>query len=275
LVSQVDNPLQLYKLLPKTNCRQCGVPTCMAFAAAVIKGEKRLDHCPHLERDIIERYDVRTDKRETIEQQQEKIIKQLKERIATVDFSLAAERLGASLADGKLTIKCLGRDFTVDAKGNAASSCHINPWIMLPLLNYILIGAGKNVSGTWVPFRELTDGMTWNPLYEQRCEKPLKQIADQHPELFEDLLYIFGGKQEKVGFVSDISIALHLLPKVPMLVCYCKPEDDLESTLNIFFDSTVEDNLNIESIYFLGAGLTVMFQKIALRHGHQPPVTLQ
>lgn len=267
-MSQVDNPLQLYKLLPKTNCRQCGVPTCMAFAAAVIKGEKRLADCPHLQSDVIGQYDVKTDQRENIEQQQGKMIEQMKEAITKVDFSSVAERLGASLADGKLTIKCLGRDFTVDSKGNATSSCHINPWIMIPLLNYISLSAGKNVSGTWAPFRELTGGMTWNPLYEQRCEKPLKQIADQHTELFEDLLYIFGGKPEKVGFVSDISITLHLLPKVPVLICYCKPEDDLESTLNIFFDSTVVDNLNIESVYFLGAGLTVMFQKIALRHGH-------
>jgi len=202
-VSQVDNPLQLYKLLPKTNCRQCQVPTCMAFAAAVIKGQKRLDNCPHLDSDIIERFDVKTHKRETIEQQQEQLVEQLKKEIVTVDFSLSAERLGALFAGGKLTIKCLGKDFVVDSKGNVTSNCHINPWIAIPLLNYVSSSAGKNISRTWVPFRELNGGMTWNLFYEQKCEKPLKQIADQHTDLFQDLLYIFGGRPEEVSFTSD------------------------------------------------------------------------
>ena len=59
------------------------------------------------------------------------------------------------------------------------------------------------------------------------------------------------------------------LPKVPILICYSKPEDDFESNLNLFFDSTAEDHLNIESIYFLGVGLVRMFEKIALRHSFQ------
>jgi ArsR family metal-binding transcriptional regulator len=35
-------------LLPKTNCRDCGLPTCFAFAVALLKGQKRLSDCPAL-----------------------------------------------------------------------------------------------------------------------------------------------------------------------------------------------------------------------------------
>jgi uncharacterized protein DUF3786 len=58
-----------------------------------------------------------------------------------------------------------------------------------------------------------------------------------------------------------------LLPKIPILICYWRPDDRLSSDLNLFFDSTAEDNLAIESIYTLSAGFVVMFEKIALRHG--------
>jgi len=34
--------------LPKTNCRDCGLPTCFAFAVALVKGQKRLKDCPAL-----------------------------------------------------------------------------------------------------------------------------------------------------------------------------------------------------------------------------------
>lgn len=37
--------LDIYKLLPGTNCRQCGFLTCMAFAADLRKGAVRLEQC--------------------------------------------------------------------------------------------------------------------------------------------------------------------------------------------------------------------------------------
>ncbi len=92
-------------------------------------------------------------------------------------------------------------------------------------------------------------------------------MADSHTDLFEDMMQLFNGRQVDNHYSSDISLVLHPLPKVPLLICYWKPEDDLASDLNIFFDSNAEENLNIESIYTLGAGLVIMFEKLALRHG--------
>ena len=37
--------IDIYKLLPKTNCRKCGYPTCLAFAAALRSDEARLEQC--------------------------------------------------------------------------------------------------------------------------------------------------------------------------------------------------------------------------------------
>ena len=34
--------------LPRTNCRECGLPTCFAFAVALLKGQKHLEDCPPL-----------------------------------------------------------------------------------------------------------------------------------------------------------------------------------------------------------------------------------
>jgi len=38
----------IYKLLPRTNCRKCGYLTCLAFAAALLAGELSLEQCPLL-----------------------------------------------------------------------------------------------------------------------------------------------------------------------------------------------------------------------------------
>jgi acetyl-CoA decarbonylase/synthase complex subunit gamma len=40
--------LQIYKLLPKTNCKDCGYPTCLAFAMKLAAKQVELDSCPHV-----------------------------------------------------------------------------------------------------------------------------------------------------------------------------------------------------------------------------------
>ena len=40
--------LDIFKSLPKTNCKECGVPTCLAFAMKVASGQVGLDDCTKL-----------------------------------------------------------------------------------------------------------------------------------------------------------------------------------------------------------------------------------
>ncbi len=40
--------LQIYKLLPKTNCKDCGFPTCLAFAMKLAQKQVELASCPHV-----------------------------------------------------------------------------------------------------------------------------------------------------------------------------------------------------------------------------------
>ena len=38
--------IDIYKLLPKTNCRECGQSTCLAFAMQIAAGKATIDLCP-------------------------------------------------------------------------------------------------------------------------------------------------------------------------------------------------------------------------------------
>jgi acetyl-CoA decarbonylase/synthase complex subunit gamma len=40
--------IEIFKLLPKTNCGDCGVPTCLAFAMNLAAGKAELSACPHV-----------------------------------------------------------------------------------------------------------------------------------------------------------------------------------------------------------------------------------
>jgi ArsR family metal-binding transcriptional regulator len=42
-------PMEVYKLLPQTNCKACGQPTCFVFAAKLTLGQVDLPACPVLQ----------------------------------------------------------------------------------------------------------------------------------------------------------------------------------------------------------------------------------
>lgn len=43
--------LEIYKLLPKTNCKECGFPTCLAFAMKLAAKQAELSACPYVSAD--------------------------------------------------------------------------------------------------------------------------------------------------------------------------------------------------------------------------------
>jgi hypothetical protein len=266
-MSQIKSPLDIYRLLPQTNCRQCHLPTCFAFSTAVIKGERQLSDCPQLNKDLAQQAAGKIDTLPPIDGVRSGIIDALRKKMATIDLSSSASGLGARLVEGKLAISCLGKDFLVDGSGNVASECHTHAGLVIPLLSYIVHSNGTDPSGQWTQFRELKNGAQRGPLFSQRGEKPLRKLADARTDLIKDILSLFGGERSATTYASDIAVILYPLPKVPVLFCYWEPEGDMESALKIFFDATAEDHLPIESLFELGIGLVMMFERIALKHG--------
>ena len=45
--------LDIFKLSPKTNCKECGCPTCMAFGMKVAQGALPIEKCPHMSADAL------------------------------------------------------------------------------------------------------------------------------------------------------------------------------------------------------------------------------
>ena len=53
--------LDIFKLSPKTNCKDCGCPTCMAFSMKVAQGALSIDKCPHMSPDSLAKLSAATE----------------------------------------------------------------------------------------------------------------------------------------------------------------------------------------------------------------------
>lgn len=263
-----ENAMEIFRLLEQSNCRECGEKTCLAFAGAVFQGRRSLDECPRLDEETLKIYAGEADGGNLIEKARDEFLAEMRAEAAGADLEAAARRVGAEYRNGRLTLRIMGKNFSVDQNGQLSADIHVNPWVAAPFFSYILRGKGRRITGKWLSFRELKNGGERYPLFRKRCEEAMKRVADGYPELFDDMVHLFGGKRiEDDTYQSDIAVVLRPLPRVPVMICYWKPEDGMESTLNVFFDESANDNIDIGALFSLGAGLTQMFEKLAMRHG--------
>ena len=268
-MTPVTNVMEIFQFLPKTNCKECGESTCLAFAGAVFTGKTGLAFCPHIPESKLRQYGG--DKRNTnpIEEEFSAVLKRLQDGLLSLDMKERARTIGANYEKGCITIPILGKQFTIDQHCNVTTSIHVNSWVLGSVLHYINCSKGIPPSSNWVPLRELPSGNDWYRLFGQQCENVLKATADKYPDLFSDLVEMFRGRLIDERFQSDVSVILSPLPLVPMLICYWRPEDGMESSLKLFFDDTAEFNLGIEGLYTLGVGIARMLERLSKVHGNE------
>ena len=148
--------IELYKKLPRTNCGRCGLKTCMAFAAAVIRGAASIDACAPLDKGVIDELTgsiTKTDVTETI-------LETLRREILKIDLKAAAARVGARIAPQGIgegiIIKCLGRDYLVrggegDGKGGERGEGEQPPRLVeRPLRLVEALDTGEAPLAVWI-----------------------------------------------------------------------------------------------------------------------------
>jgi len=258
--------LDIMKHLERSNCKECGVPTCMAFAALVVQGEKKLEDCPRLGDDSLNQLASQIKPIDEDNLSPEDAVETFNQEIGKIDFARAAERTGATLQNDRLSIRCLGKLFELDKKGDLHTLCHINPWVHGSILSYVTNCKGRQATREWVRFEQLRDATDWARFFNYRCERAFQQLAEENPETMLDILSLFTSSTSLDEELGDYTFEMLPLPKVPIRFRYQAAEEGIPASLVILFDRAVEDNLPAESLYILIRGLVEMFTQILRKH---------
>jgi hypothetical protein len=236
----------------------------MAFATMLVRQEKDSDACPHLKPEARDALDALLEDNEPFEGFRD-VIEALREDVRKVDLKAASKGLGARYDDGSLYIKCLGRDFIVSEDGYLESMCHVNVWCELMLFNYCKLEGKGTITNKWVSYWDLPSAAPTAPYFEKNSEAPLKAMADEHTDVFMDMLGLFGAEEQE-GFESDYAVVIYPLPKVPFLLLYTRAEEGFESRMKILLDSGVINYIPKESLTYISRGIVEMFKKILSKH---------
>ena len=133
--------LDIFKMSPKTNCKECGSPTCMAFCMKVAQGAVEIDKCPYFSEEAKASLNEATAPAmktisvgehklggETVLFRHEKTLVNKNLFAVAVGTSLSAEEVDAKLADLQMPILATVSLDTYGVKESTASEADEPAW---------------------------------------------------------------------------------------------------------------------------------------------------
>jgi hypothetical protein len=257
--------LDVFKILPQTNCGDCGQSTCLAFATRVIKENESLEKCPHLSAaKAAASAQIRAQQEQGIGRRRETVsiaLEAVQEKVAPLDFAALAAGLGATFGQenghGFLEFPFFGQPLKVfKNRVQYPPGVRANPWDAIVLYNYIASQGLKPLAGNWITYQSLPNSVSKVKTLERLQQEFAARLSGRLPRLRERAA---GLKAEPaaVGEDADYPARFRPLPKVPIVLLFwdADREENFPAQVRFLFDATVSDYLDLESLLFLVEGL--------------------
>jgi len=259
--------VDLYRdILPKTNCRDCGHPTCLAFASMVVSARLDIAVCPHLSPEVVARC------REALEQQYadkkwtkrdlaEDALAWAKERAASMAVADLPPRIGGELVtEGsavRLRLPYFKGHILIGADGiTTASGAALDRWEQVFILNHMAQGGSARPTGVWKGLQEFPNTVSKIKSMQSHVEAPLiERFGGRTPDLVAAARTIGGADARDRAPSADVAILFQPLPRIPIMLLFWDRDGSFGAQARLLFDETIVTHLDIESILFLSERL--------------------
>jgi hypothetical protein len=253
--------LDVFRILPGLNCRDCGYMTCLAFATAVIKEGIPIENCPHLSGGADEiTPGLKRQQQAGIGRRRVKLeiaAEALLEKLAPLDFAPIAPGLGATYqTEGTrpyLEVSYFGLPYRIFKDGaHYPPGADDNPWDAVLLYNFVHSRGNSDPSGRWIAMQDLQNSVSKTADIRE-LQRKLASWGDIHFEKLLKNAEKLGGKRAELETAADLSMLFQPLEKVPVLLIFHKsdPAEGFRADAQFLFDSRIVSYLDMESTVYL------------------------
>jgi hypothetical protein len=251
------NPIEIVRRTPKTNCGQCGYPTCLAFSAAVAKSGEAFGKCPYLETTGLNILPRQGGGLEELSGQRDlALIEHLKDKISGLDFSRIAAPLGATLCgenDQTLAFPFLAQEVLLRRQGILLNGrTPDDPRDQILIYNYIHSQGGSAPALDWIGLETLPNSISKVRTLATYCENRLAELFAPLPvNIIMTACHQLGGVAQPTPSAT-FGCIIPVLPRIPQYLVYWEeePEDGFPAKVKILFDRQVMNFLDLESLIF-------------------------
>ncbi len=270
--------VDLYRdILPKTNCGECGFPTCLAFASMVVSEKLPLERCPHLSAETVARCRLELEEQYaqgkwTKRDPAKDALEWARQRAASMALEDLPGRIGGQLSvdaqGGKvLELPYFNRQLKIyQDRVTLDDGKELSRWEQVFIFNHIAQGGSSRPSGQWKSLDQIPNTISKVKSMQSHVLEPLAHLFSGRSAMLAKAATRLGGNLiDQKQFGADIAVVFHPLPRIPLLLLFWdqEPEDGFEARVSILFDSTIVEHLDIESILFMCERLVELLQEEA------------
>ena len=252
------------KLLPKTNCKECGYTTCMAFASMVVSEKYPLKNCPYIDQNKLISAQKELEKQYskgkwTKRDMAQDALNWAKERASSMKISSLPDRIGGQIIyendDEMLELPYFKGVLVINSeKIRNKDGTDLTRWEQVFIFNHMAQGGKSNPTGNWKGLQEFPNTVSKIKSMREHVEIPLiKKFTNNIKELIKNGMDIGGQLLKDDNLNADVSLLFQPLPKIPVMLNFWDEDiaDNFEAEVKLLFDETIVDHLDIESIMFL------------------------
>jgi hypothetical protein len=270
-------PVEIYRYLPKTNCGECGHPSCLAFATALVRFGESLAKCPYVDQKdvpvIEDRLRAHYDSPGRSPKVKEDIAGDtLREKIKDHDFGAIHAGLGLEYLNenGEDTLLIPYFDTRVALTRKAAESLdgsELDPWDEVLVYNYVFFSGSEPPSGKWVGLESFPNSVSKRAALEEVCHAPIAKGFGGRAHELERVAKKLGGERVTDGHNADLAFRFHALPRVPLLLLFWDEAKDegFDAQARVLYDEGAMEYFDLECLIFCAEKLT---QRLLGSHGH-------
>lgn len=264
------HPFDILKHTPKTNCGQCGQPTCLAFAAAVAKAGADVHRCPFINEEGLDLATPIVDDLDDIARQQDlALIEHLKEKTAALDLPAIAAELGATTDENEpdvLHFKYLGRWIHFSRREIRMEGAPlVDPRDQILLYNYVYSAGGRKPNDSWIGMESLPNSISKIKTLNRYCEEKLAPcLAGLSQTDLQTITNRLGAVVEPDP-TATLALTVPVLPMIPQRIIFWdeEPEEGFPAKVKVLFDQHVLDFLDLESLVFSAERMAEHIQELA------------
>jgi len=249
--------VEIYKLLPRTNCGACGTPTCFGFAAKVAAGLASITPCTSLSEAVrTELAAEEAGRKERPGTVYEQALDSLRPKVAALDFRRVAAQSGATYVnEDTIEIEFLGEPFVVTKERIADRyGKEPLPFISILIYNHLSRPDPPPPSGEWVTFSSVPASHAKDKAWAGHVEKVIADHFSGNTSGLRAACERLRGVPAESKGAHDAAYEFRFFPHYPALLLFydAVPEEDFPAQCKLLLDKTVDKHLDIESIVVLG-----------------------
>jgi hypothetical protein len=253
----METAVEIYKLLPKTNCGKCGTTSCFGFAAKLATHQASTDDCPAMTKTAREALrETNAERHDTPGTVYEQALESLQPKIQALNFQKIALLFGATITGPDiLEIMFLNERYVITKERILnASGKEPRPWVSILIYNHLSMPDPPPPAGEWITFSSVPASHAKDKAWAGHVEEVIANHFTGKVDALKVACERFGGVRSEMKGSHDAAYEFRFFPHYPALLLFydAVPEENFPAQCKLLLDTTAPRYLDIESMVVLG-----------------------